>query len=198
MNSAEFEQRLKQLRPVSCDDRTAETFYQSGWQACEQSLALQRAKTVSSVHKRSAFATGLVCGLLMWATVAIWSSSMESEPVIVDAKPSVQSAPESAPELVRDAAITEKDVPEQEFNATQKIASQHWMVDDIFVASRLMMDTPSPLSLASRRGWSAQIKTFSAINGSGSQDDRSFDSDIDQDPLTIAPMNNRLLQELML
>ena len=194
MNSAEFEQRLKQLRPVSCDDRTAETFYQSGWQACEQSLALQRAKTVSSVHKRSAFATGLVCGLLMWAVVAIWSSSMESEPVIVDTKLPGQPAIKS----VRDAAVIDTDLPNLESDESQRIASQRWKIDDIFIASRLMMERPSPLSLASRRGWSAQIKTTSAITGLRPKDGPTFDSNIDPDPLTISPMNNRLLQELML
>ena len=194
MNSAEFEQHLKQLRPVSCNDRMAETFYQSGWKACEQSLALQRAKTVSTVQRRSTFATGLVCGLLMWAVAAIWSSPTEPERVIVDAKPSGQSVIKP----VRDAAIIDTDLPKLESDAPQRIASQRWKIDDIFIASRLMMERPSPLSLASRRGWSAQVKTMSAMTGLRPKNGRTFDSNIDPDPLTISPMNNRLLQELML
>lgn len=66
----EFEQRLKQLQPASCDALASETFYQAGWNAAMQSnISRGRNQSVLRRHGTS-FATGLLCGLM--TITAVW------------------------------------------------------------------------------------------------------------------------------
>lgn len=192
MNSADFEQHLKQLRPVNCDDRLAETFYQSGWQACEKSLAVRNTTNVSAARTLPTFVTGLVCGLTLWAFAFLMSSPTEPTTAIVNTKqqelPTVESA--SKPVMIEEV------VAQVDLDQWPLVASQRWQIEDLFVRSPLLIEKPSPLSLAARHGWSSQVEMTSVITRSDSKEDRT--GDFERDPLTISPVNNRLLQELML
>lgn len=62
----EFEDELRQLKPVMPDGLAEETFYQAGWKAAEAALSRQQktASSPSGSHRATGtFVSGLLCGL---------------------------------------------------------------------------------------------------------------------------------------
>ncbi|MEO2015915.1 MAG: hypothetical protein ABGZ53_16265 [Fuerstiella sp.] len=88
--SSEFEQQLEALRPVACEQLTAETFYQSGWNAATRQHQLHAGTVVAQSKNEAATATvnrtaerrtfrftlGTLCGLAFGVVVpALWHSA---------------------------------------------------------------------------------------------------------------------------
>jgi hypothetical protein len=106
----EFEQQLKRLQPVGCDDLTAETFYQAGWNAAVCGEVSAEASVVGSStddgrhssrnyrrqHLASIrFVLGVLCGMVIsttgmygWQLATTGGDGVSSQsPVVADVTP---------------------------------------------------------------------------------------------------------------
>lgn len=202
MNSADFEQHLKQLHPAKCDDRLAETFYQSGWQACEQAQSV-RTPTQSSHRTAPTFATGLVCGLLVSAVAFLWAPKTQVPVGVNTAEQSASPLPEKARSIEFDQKIATAPVvsSNKDFEPpTVKI--ERWKIEDLFVVSPLAIERPSPLSRVARQGWSSQMQASADLarrSVAASATSRDWPQEAESiSPLTASPFNSSMLDELTL
>lgn len=208
MNAADFEQQLKQMRPVNCDDQLAETFYQSGWQACEKSRAAVGA-TRSFNRSVPTFVTGLACGVLFSVAAFLFAPNTDM-PVSVNVaqqQPGLpnQEADRPAVDLQQttESLAAGVDKAEPEMMATAELwKAEPWKIDDLFLISPLALEKPSPLSRIARLGWSSQIQasqkfarqnSLAAVTSQDTQEEAQSSS-----PLTASPFNRHIFDELML
>lgn len=194
MNSESFEQHLKQLRPTNCNDRTADTFYQSGWNACEKSARVQSKGQGGLRRSMPTFATGLACGLMLSVATVLWSSTSEdtNRTTVVDL-PETTSADNAMTEHAIAEHVETKTNSEQQQVASLETSGPFWKIEDLFRASPVSVEKPSPLSLAARNGWYAQIQTVHHSNSTS-----ETVANIRPEPLTLSPLNQQLLNDLML
>lgn len=199
MNSADFEQHLKQLRPANSNDRLADTFYQSGWQACEKSHLLLAAKRTSN-RAVPTFASGLVCGIIFSIGAFLVSPNAE-DPVGVNV---AQQPTERAVEPAGGIGVNQKNAVDSVVvsNSLPSSIVERWKIDDLFVVSPLAMEKPSPLSRVAQQGWSSQMRASADLTRRSSlaavtaQD--SAEEGLVPSPLTTSPFNRSMLDELML
>lgn len=189
MNTETFEEQLKQLRPAHCGNLMADTFYQSGWNACEESLG-QRCKNFGGFRRAMpTFAAGLVCGLMLFLGSFLWSAqSGDSHQTIVVEHPVSKSGGEK-----NDESSERERTHERPKVVLTRPLGRGWEIDDLFNTSPLSIKQSSPLSLAAKNGWTAQIQA-----GSHPLTTSKVTGDLQRETLTSSPLNKRLLNELML
>lgn len=213
MNAADFEQQLKQMRPVNCDDQLAETFYQSGWQACEKSRAAVGA-TRSFNRTVPTFVTGLACGVLFSVAAFLFAPNADV-PVgvnVAQRQPGLpnQEADRPAVDLQQTTESFTAGVDQAEpemMAAAEPWKAKPWKIDDLFLTSPLALEKPSPLSRIARLGWSSQIQasqkfarqsSLAAVTSQDTQKEAQTPSPQSSSPLTASPFNRRIFDELML
>lgn len=189
MNSETFEQQLKQLRPTNCDDRLADTFYKSGWDACQKSLERRSIKPIRSSRSVPTFVTGLACGLMVSICSLFWAfQGDQKDQVMVVDKPREPSAEIALPDS------SQKILSRPQSEVTSMVPDRSiWKIDDLFVVSPLSVEKSSPLSLAAKNSWMAQMQSVNhplvtAKTNTGPE----------QDTLTSSPLNQQRLNELLL
>lgn len=201
MNSADFEQHLKQMRPANCDDQLAETFYQSGWQACEKSQAAV-VTTRSFNRPVPTFVTGLACGMMLSVAAFLFAQNKDV-PVGVNVAQQQTGLPKQ--EADRPVVILQDTneslsarVDKSKLETISPVA--RWKIDDLFLASPL--EKQSPLSRVAQHGWSSQIQASQNLarqNSVASVTSQDTQEELQtRSPLTASPFNRSILDELML
>lgn len=189
MSSDMFEQQLKQLRPAGCDDRMADTFYQSGWDACEKSLSTGNHHVNGWRRAMPTFSTGLACGFVLSLTAFLWSPNSDDtgQPAIAQ-----QPAAPNGEEQIEGSSDNEP-TSQRPTMAVTETSGRSWEIDDLLVASPISVEQFSPLSPAARNGWSAQLQASSYPSMAVDATEKT-----ERKTLTSSPLNERIFNELML
>lgn len=218
-----FENTLRQFKPTSCDERLPETFYQAGWDACEQankSAAKSRLPVpvpVSTIRRVQNFGTGLLCGVLASAGISaagLWQMEAEPSTQIVSEEvikqESVVAGSDGVDERVDgvESAIAANQVEGHQIIGGDAIALPDWnSITSIFSPWNGLQATPSanldspatlPLSIAARQQWSFVVASRNATPSSGVHSEAIQQQSLEKKAmLSTSPLTEKLLLELL-
>ncbi|MCA9049073.1 MAG: hypothetical protein KDA89_10125 [Planctomycetaceae bacterium] len=214
----EFEQQLRELRPVGCDQLLPETMYQAGWDACRRavnaksSAGKQTAETSAERrHRLGTFAAGLACGLAVSVSVSLWSlgtNKSETAPRIVQQN-AERTLPDDVVVLPEESATESGDTTAHPETSVMPVTAAvdwwpithwfpPWQLDSLPQQSEPVPVATRPLSVVARRHWSSVVmstvpKALEEFTPSAGHDQETQT----RIPLHAFPAREALLRELL-
>ena len=197
---SDFEQNLKALAPVSCDDLVPDTFYRAGWEACAAQPAMQSQHSPQRSRPLKAFSTGLACGVLCAVVLTGVQNFPQPEHADLVASSAAVSVSLAESMDLADNGLVEPSVPipPESVGEWSGLFAGFSIWNSLQDAGSPSTRAPAerPLSPAAQRYWSSLVRTEPTSRADDGESSH-VDSASDRIPLRSFPLTDAVFEEFL-
>ena len=207
-DSTDLEAHLRQMKPAACEHLKDDAMYRAGWNSAEAVRTLRNHTVVPASKSLRAFASGILCGVLMCGVgLSAWQFSGPNHSVAdkqVVAKSDVVPLDGAESGVLDASAVTEETAiapatapPNTAWTSFTELLMPWWTPAD----ARSLDLTPTaakPLSRAAQSQWSHMVLPDSTVLAERRNFGHTINDNIPESPrLRVRSLTDQILEDLL-